>query len=173
MTRQILSLTNVRKVFTAFSQVIPGIMLVLIGYLGCNIVLVLVVWFIAVTLITAAYAGAMANIVDIAPNFAGPVLAFAQTIHMTASFLSPIVAGLLTEKSQTLDAWRQVFGVTACVACGTYIVYQIFGTGDIQAWNYPDQKYPQSIQEDSQPLNESPEKNGKIVKSRSNTSEEA
>lgn len=74
---------------------------------------------------------------------------------------------------QTLDAWRQVFGVTACVACGTYIVYQIFGTGDIQAWNYPDQKYPQSIQEDSQPLNESPEKNGKIVKSRSNTSEEA
>ncbi|XP_068973711.1 sialin isoform X1 [Bombus flavifrons] len=173
MTRQILSLTNVRKVFTASSQVIPGIMLVLIGYLGCNIVLVLVVWFIAVTLITAAYAGAMANIVDIAPNFAGPVLAFAQTIHMTASFLSPIVAGLLTEKSQTLDAWRQVFGVTACVACGTYIVYQIFGTGDIQAWNYPDQKYPQSIQEDSQPLNESPEKNGKIVKSRSNTSEEA
>nr|XP_012136626.1 PREDICTED: sialin isoform X3 [Megachile rotundata] len=70
VTRQILSLTNVRKVFTALSQVVPGIMLVLIGYLGCDIVLVLVVWFIAVTLITAAYAGAMANIVDIAPNFA-------------------------------------------------------------------------------------------------------
>ena len=46
-------------------------MLVLIGYLGCNIILVLVVWFTAVTLITAAYAGAMASIVDIAPNFAG------------------------------------------------------------------------------------------------------
>lgn len=55
--------------FTA--QVVPGIMLVLIGYLGCDIVLVLIVWFIAVTLITAAYAGAMASIVDIAPNFAG------------------------------------------------------------------------------------------------------
>ena len=46
-------------------------MLMLIGYLGCDIVLVLIVWFIAVTLITAAYAGAMASIVDIAPNFAG------------------------------------------------------------------------------------------------------
>lgn len=43
----------------------------LIGYLGCNVILVLVVWFLAVTLITAAYAGAMASIVDIAPNFAG------------------------------------------------------------------------------------------------------
>lgn len=230
-------------------------MLVLIGYLGCDIVLVLVVWFVAVTLITAAYAGAMANIVDIAPNFAGkwlikyceryllnylllcgslllgPILAFAQTIHMSASFLSPIVAGLLTQESvsknfiifysielyssfirisfpfdrylsflinfsfsphyeldvqcsyskvtrkfnsqQALDAWRQVFGVTACVACATYIVYQIFGTGDVQPWNYPDQKYPQSVQEDSQPLNESPQKNGKIVTSLSNMSEEA
>lgn len=29
----------------------------------------------------------------------GPVLAFAQTIHMTASFLSPIAAGLLTQES--------------------------------------------------------------------------
>ncbi|CAK9830210.1 Vesicular glutamate transporter 2 [Anthophora retusa] len=173
VTRQIMSLTNVRKVFTASSQVVPGLMLVLIGYLGCDVVLVLVVWFIAVTLITAAYAGAMASIVDIAPNFAGPILAFAQTIHMSASFLSPVVAGLLTQKSQALDAWRQVFGVTACVACGTYVVYQIFGTGDIQPWNYPDKKYPQSIQEDSQPLNESPQKNGTIVKSQSNTSEEA
>ncbi|XP_031842266.1 sialin isoform X1 [Nomia melanderi] len=164
VTRQILSLTNVRKLFTAAAQVVPGILLVLIGYLGCNIILVLVVWFIAVTLITAAYAGAMASIVDIAPNFAGPILAFAQTIHMTASFLSPIAAGLITQESQALDAWRQVFGVSACVACGTYVVYQIFGTGDIQAWNYPDQKYPQSVQEDVQPLNESPRKNGKIMK---------
>lgn len=173
VTRQILSLTNVRKIFTALSQVVPGILVLLIGYLGCNIVLVLIVWFVAVTLITAAYAGAMANIVDIAPNFAGPVLAFAQTIHMTASFLSPIAAGLLTQESQALDAWRRVFGVTACVACSTYVVYQIFGTADIQAWNYPDQKYPQSVQEDSQPLNESPQKNGKVVRTQSNLSEDA
>lgn len=53
------------------AQVVPGILVILIGYLGCDIILVLIVWFIAVTLITAGYAGAMANIVDIAPNFAG------------------------------------------------------------------------------------------------------
>ncbi|XP_033226298.1 sialin-like [Belonocnema kinseyi] len=171
VTRQIMSLTNVRKIFTAFSQVVPGILVILIGYLGCDVVLALIVWFIAVTLITASYAGAMANIVDIAPNFAGPVLAFAQTIHMTASFLSPIAAGLITQDSQTLEAWRTVFGVTAAIACGTYVVYQIFGTADIQAWNYPDQKYPRSVEEDWQPLNESPSKNGKIASRRSSLSE--
>lgn len=60
-----------------------------------------------------------------------------------------------------LDEWRTVFALTAFVACTTYIVYQIFGTADIQAWNYPDQKYPDFSLEDSQPLNTSPQKNGK------------
>lgn len=118
------------------------------------------------------------------------MLAFAQTIHMTASFLSPITAGLLTQESvsvtfssfiflylllesqnnimfqQSLDSWRRVFAVTAGVSCSTYIAYQIFGTADIQAWNYPDQKYPQSIQEDSRPLNDSSQKKIEFVPKR-------
>lgn len=40
-----------------------------------------------------------ASIVDIAPNLAGPVLAFAQTIHMTASFVSPVVSGFIVTDS--------------------------------------------------------------------------
>ncbi|KAK0089319.1 hypothetical protein PV326_004527, partial [Microctonus aethiopoides] len=143
ITRKIMSLINVRRIFTAMS---------------------LIVWFIAVTLITAAYAGAMVNIVDIAPNLAGPVLAFAQTIHMTASFLSPIAAGLLTETNQTISAWRNVFGVTALISCGTYVVYQIWGTAEIQSWNYPDEKGGEPISDDVEPLNDTSKiKNGKII----------
>lgn len=59
--------------------------------------MILVIWFVAVTLITASYAGAMANVVDIAPNFAGHILAFAQTIHMSASFLSPLAAAIMLQ----------------------------------------------------------------------------
>lgn len=46
-------------------------MVLAIGYLGCNITMVLIIWFLAVTLITASYAGAMASVVDIGPNLAG------------------------------------------------------------------------------------------------------
>lgn len=143
VTKKCLTLTNVRKIFTALSQVVPGLLVLLIGYLGCDIVLVVVTWFIAVTLITASYAGAMASIVDIAPNLAGPILAFAQTIHMTASFLSPLVAGLITQENQGLEQWRNVFGVTAGIAIATYIVFQVFGTADIQKWNYPNGSLPE------------------------------
>lgn len=89
-----MTLFNVRRLFTGLSQIVPGLLLFGIGYVD-NIIVLLVIWFIAVAFITASYAGAMANIVDIAPNFAGPVLAFCQTIHMSASFLSPLMAGYL------------------------------------------------------------------------------
>lgn len=69
--------------FTA--QVVPGILVILIGYLGCDVILALIVWFIAVTLITASYAGAMANIVDIAPNFAGKL--YTYNFFFTFSFI--------------------------------------------------------------------------------------
>lgn len=140
VTRNLLSLTNVRKVFTAISQIIPGILVLIVGYLGQNIALVLVIWFVAVTFITASYAGAMANIVDIAPNLAGPVLAFAQTIHMTASFLSPLITGIILTNKQSLNQWLHVFGVASAVAISTYLMFQIFGTADIQPWNYPNKK---------------------------------
>ncbi|XP_060534236.1 sialin [Cylas formicarius] len=137
VTKEYLSLTNVRKLMTALSQVVPGVLVLLISYLGCDVELVLVVWFTAVTLITASYAGAMANVVDIAPNFAGPVLAFAQTIHMSASFLSPLANfQMLDEQDHLMSSWRMVFYVSCFVACITYVFFQIWGTGEIQPWNY-------------------------------------
>jgi len=72
--------------FFLIAQVVPGILVVLIGYLGCDIILVLIVWFVAVTLITAGYAGAMANIVDIAPNFAGEYSICVQREHVQIAF---------------------------------------------------------------------------------------
>ena len=172
VTRNLMSLKNVRKMNTAIAQVVPGLICVLIGYLGCDIVPVLIVWFFAVSCITAAYAGAMASIVDIAPNLAGPVLAFAQTIHMSASFLSPLVAGFVLKENQSLEQWRIVFAITAIVSVSTYFVFQIYGTDEVQAWNYPDNKPPaQMIEFDdmSQPLKSV--ENGDPLKNRSNHSE--
>ncbi|XP_058467568.1 sialin [Malaya genurostris] len=137
MDKQLMTLTNVRKLFTALSQIVPGILVMLVGYLGYNILVVLILWFVAVTFITASYAGAMANIVDIAPNLAGPVLAFAQTIHMTASFLQPLVSGVMVTDAQNINQWLHVFGVSSVVAVSSYLVFQIFGTAEIQPWNYP------------------------------------
>lgn len=140
LKHNILSLTNVRKLMTASSQIIPGLLVVLVGYVEDELVLTLVIWSIAVTMITASYAGAMANIVDISPNFAGPVLAFAQTIHMSASFLSPMINGVILTDQKNLMQWRTCFILSSIVAVLTYIMYQFHGTAEVQPWNYYDTK---------------------------------
>ncbi|XP_057664794.1 sialin isoform X1 [Diorhabda carinulata] len=164
ITKNYMSLTNVRKLMTALSQIVPGILVVVISYIGCDINLILVVWFLAVTLVTASYAGAMANVVDIAPNFAGPVLAFAQTIHMSASFISPLVTfHMLEGQEQNMSAWRNVFYVSCFVTVVTYISFQICGTGDVQSWNYDG--LPITTPEQEELMNgKSPEKKPTIVK---------
>lgn len=134
---KILSLTNVRKLMTASSQIIPGLLVVVVGYLGREIVSVILIWSIGVTMITAAYAGAMVGPVDLAPNFAGPVLAFAQTIHMSASFLSPLVNGAILSDQKDLTQWQYCFVLSSIVAIVTYVFFQMFGTAKTQSWNYP------------------------------------
>lgn len=61
MTKEWMTLTNIRKIFTAMSQVIPGVLCLFIGFFNLDTVPVLVIWFLAVTLITASYAGAMVS----------------------------------------------------------------------------------------------------------------
>lgn len=49
---ELLSLTNVRKLMTASSQVIPGLLVVLVGYMGSDIIGILIVWSLAVMLVS-------------------------------------------------------------------------------------------------------------------------
>uniref|UniRef100_A0A8D8UYR5 Uncharacterized protein n=1 Tax=Cacopsylla melanoneura TaxID=428564 RepID=A0A8D8UYR5_9HEMI len=66
----------------------------------------------------------------------GPILAFAQTIHMSASFLSPMVAGYFLQDDETsLETWRRVFLIAGAVGSCTYLSYQLFGTAEVQPWN--------------------------------------
>lgn len=146
-----LTLTNIRKLFTFLSQVVPGLLAFSIGYCQ-NYIIIIIIWFIAVTLITASYAGAMANIVDIAPNLAGPVLAFAQTIHMSASFINPLINGLIIIDTSNAQQWRYAFILTAIIACATYIMFQIYGTADIQKWNYPSHLLPDNDSNETKPV---------------------
>ncbi|KRG03889.1 vesicular glutamate transporter 1 [Drosophila mojavensis] len=136
LLNNMMSLTKVRKLFTGLSQVIPGLLICCLGYID-NITFLLTIWFISVIFITASYAGAMANIIDISPNYghSGAVLAFCQTIHMSASFLSPLTVGFLVAQEDSIDQWRKVFEVSGIISVLTYIFYQCFGTAEIQSWN--------------------------------------
>lgn len=50
----------------------------------------------------------------------------------------------------SLEQWRKVFSVACSVGVGTYFFFQVFGTSNIQPWNYPAETFPE---EDTKPFN--------------------
>jgi hypothetical protein len=63
------------------------------------------------------------------------------------------IESVIWTSQYTLEQWQKVFWLSAVVSCGTYVFFQVFGTADIQAWNYPQQKIPDDIILSQQPLN--------------------
>lgn len=136
MNRGWLTKTTTRKLFTFFGQIVPSLLCILMGYIGCNVVVILILYFLAINILSAPFAGAMASIVDIAPNFSGLVVGFCQTVYMIAGVFSPLVAGYITRDGHTIAAYQTNFNITAGMGITTYIVYQIWGSAEIQKWNY-------------------------------------
>ncbi|KAK5638170.1 hypothetical protein RI129_012465 [Pyrocoelia pectoralis] len=136
MNRKLLTKTTTRKLFTFIGQIGAGLLCILMAYIGCNIVAILILYFLAINILSAPFSGAMASIVDVAPNFSGVVVGFCQTIYMIAGVFSPLVAGYITRNGHTISAYQTTFNISAAVGMSTYLVYQFFGTSEIQEWNY-------------------------------------
>lgn len=92
---------------------------------------------------------------DIAPNYAGVIMAIAngtfknsfrldffysflylQGTGSISGIVGPWIVGLLTPNSY-LTEWRIVFWISFALFVGTTIVYDMFASGEIQDWNDP------------------------------------
>lgn len=86
-----------RKFFCIFSHIVPGLLLIALGYTGCAPIL-------SVALITFSMgsngAATLTNLVnhqDLAPNFAGNLYGIANGIGNTAGFITPFVTAYFTK----------------------------------------------------------------------------
>ncbi|XP_029040593.2 putative inorganic phosphate cotransporter [Osmia bicornis bicornis] len=131
----LITVTGSRKIATLLSSVIPMICLIGVSYVGCNRTLAVALMTIGVTCIGGMYSGFLANHIDIAPNFAGTLVAITNCVATIPGFVVPIFVGKLTHGNQTIGAWRIIFFVTVGLYIIEIIVYTIFGSGEEQPWN--------------------------------------
>lgn len=72
------------------------ICLIGVSYVGCNRILAVTLMTIGVTCIGGMYSGFLSNHIDIAPNFAGTLVAITNCIATIPGFVVPIFVGKLT-----------------------------------------------------------------------------
>ncbi|XP_072944844.1 sialin-like isoform X2 [Epargyreus clarus] len=136
LSKKMMKTTTIRKFFCLFSHIIPGVLLVLMVYAGCSTAL-------SVTLITmsmgfngAATLTNLQNHQDLAPNYAGTLYGIANFVGSTAGFFTPMITAYFTRNGNSFDQWRPVFFVGASVYIVSAIFFILFGTGNIQSWNF-------------------------------------
>lgn len=94
--KNILSITNCRKVFTAVAAIGPAIFIIAASYAGCDRVLVVGMFSLAMGFMGTFYPGMKVNPLDLSPNYAGTLMAITNGIGAFAGILVPYIVGVMT-----------------------------------------------------------------------------
>lgn len=96
LEKQILSITNVRKLFTTIASLFPSIFLVAASYAGCRRTDVIIYFTLAMGLMGAVYPGIKVNMLDLSPNYAPVLMAITNGFGAITGMIAPFLVGFLT-----------------------------------------------------------------------------
>lgn len=107
--------------------------------------------FVCVAIITLSLgfngASTMTNLQnsqDLAPNFAGTLYGVINFVGTTSGFISPMLVAHFTAQQSTMDEWQYVFAIGAAAYIIPAVVFVLFGSAVVQAWNEPQQQEPKT-----------------------------
>ncbi|KAF5284898.1 hypothetical protein FQR65_LT13374 [Abscondita terminalis] len=124
-----------RKMFALIGHTVVGIMAIVISHVHCNVPLNITIWFLIQSFLTANYIGSMTNIVEISPNYSGPVSGFINFILLLPSIFSTFVVKIFLQNESVSAAWKNSFYVSSGIVFSTSIFFAIFGSGKVQPWD--------------------------------------
>lgn len=132
--KNILGITNVRKLFELIGLVGQTAGLVGATYAGCDWKLAYAMLMVASASAGALYGSESVLPVDIAAEYAGAVMGLTNCISNSAGIFTPLVVGYLTESSESIEQWNKVFLTSAGVVVAGAVVFLLFGTAEVQPW---------------------------------------
>lgn len=137
--RDYIGVDKLRKTFTSvgafgFSICIIGIILA-----GCDTVVNILCFTLAAFIIGISLSGVAIASIDMSPVFAGSLTGVGTTIASTSTFIIPIITGYLTT-NETLGEWHSVFWISFAIVISSGIIFIIFGSAEVQAWNFTEGK---------------------------------
>ena len=129
-----LSTTVVRKAFCVVGFILPGCLLILMEYIGCDRTLAVATLFAVVAFVGLAMTTVFVNQLDLAPLHAGKIMGLTYTVANLAAICAPLVVGALTYERSTREEWQKVFFLSSGIYAVGAIVFLIFGSGERQSW---------------------------------------
>ncbi|XP_072463209.1 probable small intestine urate exporter isoform X1 [Notamacropus eugenii] len=130
LSKKILRLITVRKLFTFLGMFFPSLFTILIPYVDSTTAIAFLI--LASTMSTLCYSGFVINPLDIAPRYASFLLSLGTCFLLISGLVSPVVTGYFI--SQDATGWKNVFFLSSAINLLGMVFYLIFGQTDVQDW---------------------------------------
>ncbi|XP_036599910.1 sodium-dependent phosphate transport protein 3-like [Trichosurus vulpecula] len=130
LSKKILTLIRVRKLFTFLGMFFPSLFAVAVPYVDATTAIVLLI--LSSSMSTLCFSGFIINPLDIAPRYASFILSVGTAFMLLSGLISPIITGYFI--SQDATGWKNVFFLSSAINMLGMIFYLIFGRTDIQDW---------------------------------------
>ncbi|XP_008052342.1 probable small intestine urate exporter [Carlito syrichta] len=133
LSRKILRLNTIRKLFTAIGVLFPSGILVSLPWVRYSHSMTMTFLVLSSAISSFCEAGSLVNFFDIAPRYTGFLKGLMQVFAHIAGAISPTVAGFFLSQDSDFG-WRNVFLLSAGVNILGLVFYLIFGRADVQDW---------------------------------------
>ncbi|XP_072463228.1 probable small intestine urate exporter isoform X3 [Notamacropus eugenii] len=130
LSKKILRLITVRKLFTFLGMFFSSLFTVLVPYVDSTTAIVFLI--LASTMSTLCFSGFMINPLDIAPRYASFLMALGTTFMLISGLVSPVITGYFINQDAT--GWKNVFFLSSAINLLGMVFYLIFGQTDVQDW---------------------------------------
>ena len=135
--KEIMSTTNVRKVFNCGGFGGEALFLLILGYTQ-NATLAIILLVLAVGSSGFAISGFNVNHLDIAPRYASILMGISNGVGTLSGMICPIVTEQITKNHASKDIldyeWSHVFLIASSIHFMGVIFYAIFASGELQPW---------------------------------------
>ncbi|KAK9887949.1 hypothetical protein WA026_000247 [Henosepilachna vigintioctopunctata] len=138
ISRNILSLQKTRKLFNSFGFLGPALFLTILCFVSTeNKTIHVVLLILAVSTNSGMLAGFNVNHIDISPKFSGTLMGITNTFANVGSIIGPLVVDIIVTDKTDESLWRIIFLLSAGIYIFATVFFLIFGSGEIQSWNFP------------------------------------
>ncbi|XP_057337776.1 vesicular glutamate transporter 2.2-like [Microplitis mediator] len=131
-SKNILSTTHVRKIFTCVAFLSQTTFMILAGFTTTSTSAVTCL-AVAVGLGGFAWSGFSVNHLDIAPQHASVLMGIGNTIATLPGIVSPLITGNIVQ-NKTAAEWRIVLIIAGTIYLFGAVIYGIFASGERQHW---------------------------------------
>lgn len=132
--KNLVSTVAIRKINTTLGHVVPGITVVLAGYVGCNATVAVIMFTISIGFLGLTVPGSKANMLDFAPKYSGAIFAVSNTLANTSGFLAPQLTGHLLDGNNSIERWQLAFWITCVIYIPGFLSFLCFGTDKVFPW---------------------------------------